>query len=405
MLVQGRSLSLVPLLCGVMAVLFQLHPARCLAADFSGSAAVEGRLFVHSPQYDEQRSQASSLAVNGELYHEFENGSSLIVAPFARVDSADRERSHADLRELNYLHVGDGWEMRFGLGKVFWGACEFVHLVDIINQTDLVESLDGEEKLGQPMLHLSLVRDWGVLDAFLLPYFRERTFPGAKGRLRSPLVVDTDHPLYESGSEELHQDVALRYSRSFGGVDFGISSFRGTSREPFLLAGLDKNGEAVLIPYYEQINQTALDLQGVFGSWLVKAEAFYRSGYGRDFAAVTLGFEYTLVGVVDTNLDLGLIGEYVFDDRQEDRAGLFNNDLMAGLRLAFNDASSSEILLGVVQDLDHSSRLLSLEAGRRIQERLRLNVEATCFMDGARVSIDKAFVDDDFIKIEMVYYF
>ncbi|MDD7885073.1 hypothetical protein [Flavivirga sp. 57AJ16] len=32
------------------------------------------------------------------------------------------------------------------------------HLVDIINQTDAVETFDGEEKLGQPMVQLS----WGT---------------------------------------------------------------------------------------------------------------------------------------------------------------------------------------------------------------------------------------------------
>ncbi len=400
-----RNGFLAPPVLGLMGLITLFSPFPCLALELSGSAMVEGRLFLHGPQFAGQRSQGGSLAVNAELYHGFEDGSSLILSPFARLDSADRERSHLDLRELNYLHVRDSWELRLGLGKVFWGACEFVHLVDIINQTDLVESLDGEEKLGQPMAHLSLVRDWGVIDAFLLPYFRERTFAGVKGRLRPSLVVDTDHPLYESGSEERHQDVALRYSHSLGDIDFGLSFFKGTSREPFLIASLDKGGNPVLRPYYEQINQTSLDLQGVFGSWLVKAEALYRTGYGRGFVATTLGFEYTLVGIFDSGLDLGLIGEYVFDDRQQDRAGLFNNDLMAGMRLAFNDAASSEILLGVIQDLDHGSRLLTVEAGRRLSDFSRLNLEAAFFMDGATGSVDNALGDDDFVKLELVYYF
>lgn len=399
---EGTSAVLVFALVGLI-ILCSHSPG--LAVEFSGSLGTEGRLFLGSPQFTGQRSQGVALAVNGELYHEFESGSSLIFSPFARLDSADKERSHADIREFNYLHVGDSWELRLGLGKVFWGACEFVHLVDIINQTDLVESLDGEEKLGQPMVNFSLVRHWGVVDVFLLPYFRQRTFPGTKGRLRSSLVVDTDHPLYESGSEELHQDVALRYSNSLAAIDFGLSFFKGTSREPFLTPSLDRRGEIVLLPYYEQISQTALDLQGVFGSWLVKAEAFYRSGYGRDFAAATFGFEYTLVGIFDSSLDLGLLCEYVFDDRQEDRAALFNNDLMAGMRLAFNDIASSQLLLGIVQDLNHSSRLLTVEAGRRLNDYFHLNLEAALFMDGAVGTVDSDLSDDDFIKLELVYYF
>lgn len=190
--------------------------------------------------------------------------------------------------------------------------------------------------------------------------------------------------------------MALRYSRSFGGVDFGLSYSRGAAREPFLIPSLNKNGESVLLPSYEQINQAALDLQGFCGSWLVKAEALCRTGYGRSFAATTLGFEYTVVGVFESAVDLGVSGEYVFDDRQEDRASLFNNDTMTGVRLAFNDAASSEILLGLVQDLDHSSRLLTLEAGRRINDFFRVNVEAVFFMDGATDIVDSALDDDDF---------
>jgi hypothetical protein len=34
-----------------------------------------------------------------------------------------------------------------------------LHLVDIINQTDGVESIDGEDKLGQSMMAFSLFKD------------------------------------------------------------------------------------------------------------------------------------------------------------------------------------------------------------------------------------------------------
>lgn len=394
------------LLSGLPATLLLLWcVCPALAMEVSGSLAAEGRLFGHTPQFAEQRSQGASVALDGEFYHRLADGSSFIIAAFGRLDSADRERSHVDLREANYLHLGEDWELRLGLGKVFWGACEFVHLVDIINQTDLVEALDGEEKLGQPMAQLSLVRDWGVIDLFWLPAFRERTFAGQKGRLRSELVVDVDHPLYESGSEEFHQDMALRYSHWLGPLDFGLSWFRGTSREPFFRPGLDRRGQPLLRPFYEQITQTGLDLQGVAGAWLFKGEAFYRTGFGRDFAAATCGFEYTFYALFENRLGLGIIGEYVFDDRQEGRQVLFDNDLMVGLRLAFSNAASSEILLGLVQDLDHSARLLTMEAGHRLNSSWRVDVEAALFMEAAPSQVDRALAEDDFVKIELVYYF
>ena len=63
------------------------------------------------------------------------------------------------------------WSLSIGLGKVFWGVTEFNHLVDVINQTDLVEGIDGEAKLGQPKINLSLINHWGALDFFVLPGF------------------------------------------------------------------------------------------------------------------------------------------------------------------------------------------------------------------------------------------
>ena len=71
----------------------------------------------------------------------------LTFTPFFRLDSSDGERTHLDIRELLWQSYGDTWEVRAGLGKVFWGVTESQYLVDVINQTDLVESPDGEDRL------------------------------------------------------------------------------------------------------------------------------------------------------------------------------------------------------------------------------------------------------------------
>ena len=226
----------------IVLLIFSLTCASFASAhELSGYIAAEGWWFfndaLHSGQTQDNVSGAGAL--QPEYYHEWENGSSLTFVPFGRLDSADPERSHFDVRELNYLWLADTWELRFGAGKVFWGTTEFVHLVDIINQTDLVESIDGGEKLGQPMIHLSVPRDWGIVDMFVLSYFRERTFPGREGRLRSALEVNTDNPRYESSNEEWQVDFVLRYSHTIGDWDIGIYHFYGTGREPTLLLEFD----------------------------------------------------------------------------------------------------------------------------------------------------------------------
>jgi hypothetical protein len=375
------------------------------AHEFSGFVAAEGRYFFHDPLFPEQERNSASIAAQPEYYHEWENGSSFTATLFARIDSADSERSHFDVRELLYLWLGDSWELRVGIGKVFWGVTEFVHLVDIINQTDLVEDIDGEDKLGQPMVNLSLIRNWGTIDLFVLPYFRERTFPGPEGRLRTEPAVDTDNARYESGAEENHVDFAIRYSHSLGNWDFGIYNFNGTGREPTLIPDLNASGEPVLIPFYEQINQTGLDLQMITGNWLLKFEAFYRTGQGDDFFSGITGFEYTFVNLAQTGMDLGLIGEWAYDERGEEATTSFQNDAIIGLRLAVNDAASTELLVGFSQELKSSGHFLNVEASRRFGDNWLLSLVSRFFFDVPEDDPFFSMRDDDYIQLELAYYF
>ena len=251
------------------------------AHELSGYVEGEVRLFPENPNFLGQRDQSASFAIEPEYYHEFESGSSFIFVPFFRLDSADSKRTHFDVRELNYLWLHDDFELRLGVGKVFWGVTEVLHLVDIINQTDLVENIDGEQKLGQPMVNLSIARDWGTLDLFVLPFFRERTFPGQHGRLRFRFVIDTDQTVYESAAEEWHTDWSARYSHTLGDWDFGIHYFIGTSRDPSFTLGTGSAGNPVILPVYQQIQQTGLDVSYVAGNWLWKLEASVPQRPGR----------------------------------------------------------------------------------------------------------------------------
>ena len=382
-----------------------LFGADVQGMEVNGDFSVEGLLFLEDGAYPHQKNQAVSVAARLELYHDIMENLSFSLEAFYRQDSEDNERSHGDLRLAELLYFTDSWELTVGVGRVFWGATEFVHLVDIINQTDQVDALDGEEKLGQPMVHLTVPRDWGVIEAFALPWFRERTFPGEKGRFRTPLAVDTDKTVYESSSEQQHIDLALRYSTSLANADIGLYYFDGTARDPVLLFSQDQKSNPILYPYYEQIGQAGLDLQVVAGAWLIKGEAYFRTGQSRSYAATTFGFEYTLSTIFETMMDLGLIGEYVYDDRDDGwLPTIYQNDIMGGLRLAINDMDDSNILLGVIRDLDSGSTIIAMEASRRLGDSVRLNLDASFFIDMDIYDPAFSLAQDNFIKLEMIWY-
>ncbi len=377
--------------------------------ELSGQAAIEWRVFPRQAQSPEQHRSYLSVTLQPEYYHKWDNGKqSFTFVPFVRLDQYDKERTHFDIRELTWLKAGEAWELRLGIRKVFWGVTESQHLVDIINQTDLVENPDGEDKLGQPMINLALIRRWGTLDFFVMPGFRERKFPGRKGRLRSDPPVDADQAVYESKRGRGHVDVAARWARTFGKWDVGLSHFYGTSREPRLLPGTDSKGKSVLIPHYDLIHQTGLDLQWTKGQWLWKLEAVRRSGQagqtGR-YTALTGGFEYTLSNVAGSHADVGLIAEYLYDQRGNKAATPFQDDLMAGVRLALNDAQSSEALFGVIVDRHTGASFLNLEASRRLGNRWKFSLEARGFAGARRADPSFGLRRDSYLRLELAVFF
>ena len=386
--------------------------------EFSGRMSVDGRWYPQSAAYPDQRSHAGGFSVAPKLYLEDEEGRSVTLEGFYRLDGGDSHRTHADLREAYLLLFGelgeDEWELRLGVDRVFWGVAESRHLVDIVNQTDLVEHPNEEAKLGQPMVHVTLSGDWGAAEVFALPYHRLRTYPGRRGRLRTTLIVDNDRATYESGSEERHVDFAARYSHSVGPFDFGVSVFDGTSREPTLLLGLDRDFTPILIPHYEQIRQFGLDAQMTAGAWLLKLEAIRRTGarnaalplsMEEDYTAFVAGGEYTFYSVFDSGIDLGLLGEWNRDGRRERATNVFQNDLFLGARLAFNDVESTDLIVGMLHDADFGTRSFNAEFNRRLSDEWSLHLEAVVFSNVDRMDLAYSTRHDSFVELNLTYNF
>ncbi len=377
------------------------------AGEWSGYAGLETRYFTQDALDTRQNHNHNfSFVFEPEYYNEWDEGKqSIAFVPYIRIDEQDSERSHFDIREMTYLKVTDNWELRLGVRKVFWGVIEFQHLVDIINQTDLVDNIDIEDKLGQPMINLALINDWGTVDFFVMPWFRERTFAGVNGRLRTQPYVDTDRAAYESSAEEKHTDFAVRYSHYFGDWDIGLSHFYGTSRDPRLIATLDSNNSPVLFPFYDIINQTSLDLQATKGNMLWKLESLHRSGQGSTYNALAGGFEYTFVGIFETAIDMGVLSEYYYDDRGEDAPTIFDDDISIGARLAFNDAQSTEVLMGIIWDRNTSGKFFDVEASRRINDNWLLELQGRLFFDQVARDPAFAFSRDDYFELFLTYNF
>lgn len=378
--------------------------------ELSGKVGVEHRYFIEEGNDQRQlEHHQSSVLFEPEFYWDWNNGNdSLIFKPYYRFDSQDDERSHGDIRELAYIHASDDWAIRVGIRKEFWGVTEFQHLVDVINQTDNVEDTDGEDKLGQQMLNLSMVNDWGIVDVFLLPGFRERQFTGVDSRLRAPVLIDNDNISYQSSAGKQHVDFALRWSHSIGDFDIGSYWFHGTNRDP-LLSLTTTNDEPRLQQYYQQMDQLGLDVQATLGDWLWKFESIYRNTELENYWATQAGFEYSFIGIFNSNADLGVLVEHSWDERGEGdetaQGSSFQNDVFVGARLAFNDIQSSEVLMGLGSDLDHNGFSFIFEASRRLGESFKASLDIR-LMQSNEVTDPLYYVkDDDHLQLAIDWYF
>jgi hypothetical protein len=389
----------------LLAATFAASTASAEGWDVTGFVGFDTRAFWLDAQYESQENGLNpSLLLQPEFYWRSDDSEQRIsIVGFARLDSVDDERSHFDLREAYWGIDGNSWDLVAGVSKVFWGVTESRHLVDVINQTDLVEGIDEESKLGQPMVNLNLQRDFGRFGLYIMPYFRERTFPGVNGRFRAPLVVDTDNPIYESSDEENHTDLALRYSHYIGDVDIGAHVFEGTSREARFVIAPD--GER-LLPVYDQMTQFGVDVQYTNEAWLWKLESIARDTRVDSFFAAVGGFEYTFYGVSDSSADVGVLLEYLYDDRNNiSPPTASDNDLFVGTRLALNNSDDTSVLAGFAVDLDTQELFLNIEAERRFGDNLSAEFQVRAFMNadpGGALSIVE---QDDYVQLQLSWYY
>ena len=381
----------------LLCVSFFLLPIQ---GEFIGEVSLDNRYFFKEGIFGQDKNH-SSISFSPEIFKDIEEDQIFHFKAKLRNDTKDTERNLVDIQELYFIEIGESREIKYGISKEFWGVTETSHRVDIINQTDTTESFDGEDKLGQPMVKVSFEKNWGNIDLYALLGFRERTYSGDKGRLRLPLVIDTDNPVYESSAKNKRTDFAIRWSHYFDEFEVAVSHFSGTTREPRMLPSTKKINH--LTPYYEKINQTGLEALYLIGGLALKLEAISRSGQGDTFSAATAGFEYTQVGVSDSRIDLGWILEANHDDR------LNSSPFVVGTRLTFNDSYDSQILSGVFINEKTEELGLLIEASRRIASCCMISIEAMYFddtnEDNGEIKLFEYFKEDDFLRVEFIYYF
>jgi hypothetical protein len=355
-----------------------------------------------------------SIAIQPSYFNEWDGKKNTFsFKPFFRWDGMDDARTHADIREMVWKSrqgsEKNPWDLRVGIDKVFWGVAESHHLVDIINQTDEIEDPKLEQKLGQPMIRATTDTEWGVLNFFVLPYFRERTYSGAEGRLRTPTTLVRAPVVFEASTKQSHLDFAARWSKRFDKLDIGLSYFRGTSRDPRIVQ-LDSlkttENPLGLQVNYDLISQAGLDVNYLLGDWILKLEAIERNSNIERYYAYVTGVEYTFTGIFNSQMDLTNYLEYNYDSRNNgDSAPVLENDVFVGCRLALNDENSTDVKVGIMTDVGNASRTTRVEINRRLNDKWSIRFLGQGYHRISDTDPLYSVKEDSFIQSTLIRYF
>jgi len=377
--------------------------------EYKGEFSLSSRIFPESPLYSGQQHNNYSLSIEPEVYAEWSNNSNFVFKPFYRFDNEDSHRTHFDLREMQYSFYEDDWEANLGIGQVFWGVTESKNLVDIINQFDVVDDPLLKTKLGQPLFNVTLIRESGYFDFFILPYFRERTNPGKKGRLRIDPHFIKNSTKFEGGSQWT-PELSMRWSNSYNNYDISLHSFIGYSRAPSINIKII-DGVINYVPNYQRIRQIGGTLQNTLESTLLKLEWIAKDGEkdssfrrGGSFSSV-IGLEHTLFQSFGDNGDLGFLFEYNFDSRKDKSPDVLQDDIFMAARFSLNDSQNTEILFGSIFDLDGDGQIYQLDFGQRLNDSLNLNVKGAIYQNGRLGSNLYILRQDSWFEVSLKQYF
>jgi len=369
--------------------------------EISTSLVFQSGFFRDAPIAGDDRPQISSLSLESELFIDFSHRISFIITPYVKYEHLSEDELHEDLRKFEVRYAGDSWDLRAGIGQEFWGVTESRNVVDTINQSDFAADFTGETKLGQPIIQLTKYSDLGDFSAYVLPVFREPEYASADSRPRLPFVANEELYSYESSEEKQNIDFALRWSKNISVWDIGVHYFNGTRRTPTFLAT-----ETGVASRFSQSQQIGLDAQATVGALLSKFEWVQIAGNElENHAELVAGFEYTLSQLFDSQIHAGLLLEGLYDSRQETADHSFQNDVMLGIRLAFNDTNSTELLVSTISDLDNGSSVSRLEFDRRIASNFTVGLQAQLWNNVDEDAVLNSFSTEDNAQFRIKWFF
>lgn len=348
-----------------------------LADETKWKSKAEFRFENFAYQNDEVDStQDYGLNLFSNLEVKSKNGDWLsIFRVAARNATEDKDQSSLVLEEAWIGQNLENIRWKIGAQKFNWSSTEAFHPVDVINSRNYNGDEFEIEKIGEPGIELTYLLESSELGVYYFPILVNNIFPSANSRkntlnnigytgyeLGSPVWVDGDQSKKNNDSAD---QIALVYKSSLDSFDFNIVLLKAWDKQ-LLSTYLDGSK---LRPVYFPMQLIGFNSQLVYESWLFKFEVANKK-YSGEYAVVgnsnftpeshsifAWGSEYTQTNSLGHEYSLLIEGQHIFDKEKAERVSLsiFQNDILLGVRYAFNDENSKEFFISYLKDLERNN--------------------------------------------------
>ena len=100
-----------------------------------------------------------------------------------------------------------------------------------------------------------------------------------------------------------------------------------------------------------------------------------------------------------------MVAEYLYDDRGVQALTPFQDDVFLGVRVALNDVKGSDVLAGLILDLNDGSGVYKVESSRRVGNSWTLALEVRGFWGTEKGHFLHDFRRDDYVSLGVTRWF
>jgi len=342
--------------------------------------------------------QKIELGVSGIAYSNYNNelvsdGSSQITLDNAYFQTdADieflysneyKQRRYLLLNELYISKDFDDYSVSVGKKVKYWGEMEGFNIADVYNQKNyLKDPFDKSAKYGA----------WG---ADISRYFDENSLEVGLKFYEQNIPLPTNHTPYAPLLMNYDQQLRLsneRYTPTlYLKTNLVSDKYVDSETSLILLHGYDNKrsfipvSSTTLSQYAYRVNKALLLSHIIYNDTIFKTELAYTDviHYAKmsDYTQLSAGVEHSLYELIGS-ADVTLFGEYyryLYSNNEKlknvDISEIYDNDIFLALRMNFNDVKSSELKVGLLQDVQNHEQVIKATLKTRVNDSFVLDGE------------------------------